>query len=326
MATWKKVLTTAPLSEDIAASPAATKVLTSGDSGAVPTWEAPAASTLVALSDTALTGGTAPTINEHLIFNGTAWVSAPSGTVFTFDVTGFTDDGELGHGDTDELIGVGDYKAIGDVEFTVSYDNGPATGGYIASSASVGWTSNKVTPSSYGTSTAVVTNAEAIEYPVEAEMGTSSSYAARQAYTATSFTDGTTSEDFGTTRYVDFSNNVYYGLHTANSSLTATNVTDDLTSAVTSITNDLGNHTVSDSKIWTAVDVTSSKYFVFACPSRCITGTNTLAFKDNSTGLAVDMETVDTMNITNANSFEEEYSVFVTSNHSLGPLTIKTER
>ena len=275
MATWKKVLTTAPLSEDIAASPAATKILTSAASGAVPTWEAPAASTIDALTDTDFSGGNAAVINEHLLFNGTNWVSAPHGTVFTFDVTGFSVTGITSSG-TDVIIGVGDYKAI--------------------------------------------------EYPVIGEMGTSSQYAARQSYTATAFTDGTTPETFSTTLYVDFSNNVYYGLHTANSSLTATNVTDDLTGAVTSITNDLGNHSVSDSKVWSTVDVTSDKYFVFACPTRCITGTNTLAFKDNSTGLAVDMEAVDTMDITNGSTFEEEYSVFVTTNHSLGNLTIKTER
>ena len=325
MATWKKVLTTAPLSEDIAASPAATKILTSAASGAVPTWEAPAASTIDALTDTDFSGGNAAVINEHLLFNGTNWVSAPHGTVFTFDVTGFSVTGITSSG-TDVIIGVGDYKAIDAADFTVTYDNGPATGGYIEASSSVGWTLNKVTPSSYGASSATVSNAEAIEYPVIGEMGTSSQYAARQSYTATAFTDGTTPETFSTTLYVDFSNNVYYGLHTANSSLTATNVTDDLTGAVTSITNDLGNHSVSDSKVWSTVDVTSDKYFVFACPTRCITGTNTLAFKDNSTGLAVDMEAVDTMDITNESTFEEEYSVFVTTNHSLGNLTIKTER
>ena len=325
MAQWKKVLTKDPLGEDLAVSPDDTKVLTSAGAGLVPTWEAPAASTIDALTDTDFSGGNAAVINEHLLFNGTNWVSAPHGTVFTFDVTGFSVTG-ITSSPNDVIIGVGDYKAIAAADFTVTYDNGPATGGYIEASSSVGWTLNKVTPSSYGASSATVSNAEAIEYPVFGEMGTSSSYAARQSYTATSFTDGTTSETFGTTLYVDFSNNVYYGLHTANSSLTATNVTADLTSAVTDITNDLGNHTAADSKIWTGINVTSDKYFVFACPTRCIAGANTLAFKDNSTGLAVDMEAVDTMSITNGSSFSEGYSVFVTTNHSLGNLTIKTER
>ena len=64
-------------------------------------------------------------LNDVLKWNGSDWVPGTAGdtTEFTFSIDTF-DDGISG-GDLNQLIGAGQWKAVGEVTFTATYSNKP---------------------------------------------------------------------------------------------------------------------------------------------------------------------------------------------------------
>lgn len=332
MATWKKILTSLGVYPgDLSTTGAGgDKFLKTSSDGAGLEWgdtptQVSAADDLSDI-DTA-TNGSAK--NDILMFDGTNYVPVVEGTTFLFDVTGFSGTGlSSSTSQSDILIGADStavYAAADTVTFTVTHKNGPATSGYIEDdSATAGWTDNKLVFSGSDFSsgeTSTKTNTQAISYPTA--LGTSSSYGARLEFQATSFSDGTTVETFSSKLYKDFSNKVYWGIASANTGFDEAAIE---AGAQSSITNDIGNYGTTSTAVWTTVNVTATNYFWFAVPTRLVTVTNTLLLKDDSSGLALDLASTEAFTITNSAGFAEEYTVYPSSNHSLGSFTLRTSR
>lgn len=62
--------------------------------------------------------------DQVLKFNGSKFVAADEGTTFVFSIADF----DTNDGTSPQLIGTGSWKAIGDLTFTATYNNGPPDG------------------------------------------------------------------------------------------------------------------------------------------------------------------------------------------------------
>lgn len=135
-----------------------------------------------------------PNLNEVLKWDGSNWVPGTAGDTieFTFSIDSFSD----GIGDTFQLIGSGEWKAIAAVSFTATYSNAPGgmTAEVALSGSATPWAGNlSMTPV-----TGPETNTEAVEYPSGAT-GTIT-------FTLSQSADGTTDVES-----VAFSNTMRYG-------------------------------------------------------------------------------------------------------------------
>jgi hypothetical protein len=221
--------------------------------------------------------------NDVPMWNGTEWVAVPEGTTFLFSIASFSD-GQS----SPQLIGTGEWKAIGDISFTASYTNGAATAAYITHT---GWSQLDLT-----TPFTAVVSAEAVNYPAAGSSRAFTLHAAKGAETGTS------------TQTVYFYNQVHYG-----GSLVQTGWTSADILALTDINSSITN---TNTGTWNTVALAASEYFVFACPSRLANPTN---WYDHSTGFQLSLlsSTPETVSVTNANGFTEDYKVWV-SNQILG--------
>ena len=122
----------------------------------------------------------APSLSDVLKWNGTNWVPAAYNYSFAFSIAAFT----ATNFTTTKLIGAGDWKAIGAVQFDASYNNMP--GGMTAAVALTGSAADWSGLALAG-ATGPTTNATAITYP-STRTGTLT-VTLTQSYDATTATD-----------------------------------------------------------------------------------------------------------------------------------------
>ena len=234
------------------------------------------------LSDVAVA---TPALNDHLIWNGTNFVNAPSGTTFTFSIASFADDQSA-----TVLIGSGNWKTTGNINFTATYNNGPPTSCTIAigGTGSVTW-ANPLTLSTPYTSGA---SAENTAYPAAKDTTITFTLTPIKGANPTSVVTHT------------FRNNVKYGTSTATSwDSTAVNAFSGTTLSST-YTGTIGSITAS-----------TNDYVMLAHPSS-YTSIHATGFLFN--GVACPFQSAATVSVTNSAGFTENYKVYRSTNKNLG--------
>ena len=227
-------------------------------------------------------GGTAET-NDVVMWNGTEWVAVPEGTTFLFAVSSFSD-GES----SPQLIGTGEWKAIGDITFTVAYTNGPATAAHIDKTAPA-WTADLDLTTPF----ASVVNTEAVDYPAAPGSITWELHAEKGA------------ESSNTTHVVAFYNYVYYGVTTKEDTFLEADV------------EGLADSVISNTKGRTVVIAPgATEYILYALPVRLGTVVFTVG------GFEGGFQAPETVSVTNSAGFTEDYYVYRSTNLNLGSTTL----
>lgn len=223
--------------------------------------------------------------NDILIFNGTELVFAPEGTTFTFSIDTFTHNA----GSTTVEIGTGVWKAIGALIFDCSYNNPPATNGYVSHS---GWSNLTMSGAGFDDATASV---EAVNYPASAG-GT-------KVFTLNA-TDGTDSSTSSIT--FTFVNRRFWGKSTTASGYTESDI------------EGLAGNELSNSKAKTFSSTTGTgEYILYAYPTRLGTATFLVGAVP---GGFISPETV---SVTNASGFTENYYVYRSLLTDLGTVSVQ---
>lgn len=236
------------------------------------------ASSLDDLSDVSITGAS---VNQTLIYNGSAWVNAAQGTSFAFSVASFSN----GLSGTQE-IGSGVWKSSGSISFTATYNNGPPTSSTITFS---GWGTPLYLSSPYTSTTSVAS----VSYPAVA--GT-------VVFTLNSTKSAETDTETITHTFV---NRIYYGVSTVASGYTESNI-EGLAGT------DLQN---SKSKTF-SVSPGASEYIIYAYPTRLGTATFTVG------GFEGGFQSPETVSITNASGYTENFYAYRSTNLNLGSTTV----
>jgi len=229
-----------------------------------------------------------PVKNYTLLWNGTAPVWAAQGTSFTFSVATFTDNATAS-----QEIGTGDSIAIGGISFSATYNNGPATSGSVQiQSGTTAWASAlELTGGSYLGPT---TNTEAVTYPAAP--------GATVRFRLTSG-DGVDSDTSDTT--IVYNNNRFWGITTKTDTFTEADV------------EGLAGSELSNSKDKTFSNTTGvGEYILWA--SRVALGTVSFSVDGFSGGF----QAPETVSITNASGFTEDYYVYRSTNSNLGTITV----
>lgn len=226
-----------------------------------------------------------PVKDEVLKWNGSAWVPAAYNASFIFSIASFSD-GES----SPQEIGSGVWKAIGAISFTATYSNGPAAATpYVSKS---GWSNLNMTGAGYVGPT---TNAEAVNFP---SVGASITFQLNA-------TDGTNADT--ETQSVAFYNRRFWGVSSVASGYSEANI------------EGLANNELSNSKAKTfVVSPGSGEYIIFAYPSRLGATTFTVG------GFEGGFESPETVSITNASGYTEDYYVYRSTNPNLGSTTVVT--
>ncbi len=244
------------------------------------------------------------TINDVIIYDGSSWVAAPSGTTYDFAMATFSD-GEA----TEQLIGIGTWKASGAISFTATYTNGPPTSATIAltSDGGVTWASalTLTTPFTSGVS------AESTSYPTT-----------KDQYITFTITGNKSAENDTDTETVTFRNNIFHGEGTKASGY--------IEAEIEALTPVVSNDTTKS----VALTPGASDYLVFAFPtSYAALGVGTDYETDGNKGTGflyggiTCAFTLDssTLSITNSAGFTENYDVYVSSLTNLGSKTLTTQ-
>ena len=225
-----------------------------------------------------------PAKDDHLIFNGVEWVFAPSGTTFTFSIATFTDTS----GATTVEIGIGVWKAIGAISFSATYNNGPATGGYVSL---VGWVGNlTLTGISFQGPTV---NTEAVSFPA---VGLTRQFTLHA-------TDGVDNSTASNTYY--FYNRRYWGVDNKPDTYTEADI-----EALAGT--DLAN---SRAKSFT-VNAALGEYILYSYPSRLGAAIFTVG------GFEGGFESPETVSVTNASGYTEDFYIYRSNNSGLGITTV----
>ena len=236
-----------------------------------------------ALGDLTDVDTTGESVNDVLMFNGTEWVAVPEGTTFLFSISSFSD-GQT----TPQLIGVGEWKAIGALTFTASYTNGPATSAHIDKTAA-GWTSDLALVSPF---TSVVST-EAVDYPAAPGSITWALHTAKSA------------ELSNATHAVSFYNNIFWGVTTKTDTFLEADV------------EGLAGSAISDTKGRTVVIAPgATEYILYALPVRLGTVTFWVG------GFEGGFQNPETVSVTNSAGFTEDYYVYRSTNLNLGSTTL----
>ena len=228
-----------------------------------------------------------PLKNQAILFNGTNWVNATQGTSFTFSIATFTCN--FGANWTVVESGTGVWKAIGALSFSASYNNGPATTGYVSHS---GWSNLTLTGTGYVGPTISLS---ADNFP---SVGSSLSY----TLNATDGVDPTTS-----IIYYLFYNRRYWGITTSSSGYSSSSVTS------------LANNELSNSIAKTfTVAPGATEYILWASPKRLGVVTFTVG------GFSGGFQTPETVAVKNASGYTEDYYVYRSTNINLGSTNVTT--
>ena len=214
-------------------------------------------------------------------WNGSKIVWATYNQDFSFTIASFSD----GNSATIE-IGNGTWKGIGALSFTASYNNGPATGGYVSAS---GWSNLTLTSTFQGPTASVAT----MSYP--AVNGT-------VVFTLNA-TNGVGSPTSVITH--TFNDDRHWGVSSTasgfNSAIVNALANSDLVNAVAN------TFTVSPG---------ATEYIVYAYPSRLGTATFTVG------GFTGGFTSPEVVSVTNGSSYTENYYVYRSINSNLGSTTV----
>lgn len=225
-----------------------------------------------------------PNKNDHIIWNGSAWVFAPDGTTFTFSIATFTDNG----GSSVVEIGEEIWKNAGELTFSATYNNGPATNGYVSLS---GWGSNLTLTGGSFEGPTVTT--EGVSYPV---VGGNRSFVLHA-------TDGSDSDTDANTYY--FYNRRFWGATSTSGSYTEADI------------EGLSGNELSNSRAKTfTVNAGAGEYIVYSYPTRLGTATFTVG------GFEGGFESPELVSVTNSSGYTETYYVYRSTNASLGSTTV----
>lgn len=238
----------------------------------------------------------APARDEVLKWNGTNWVPAAYDATFVFTIATFADD----QTNTQE-IGSGTWKAIGAINFTMTYNNGPPTSGFISigGTGGVTWSGGNIVLSTPFTSQASV---DATSYPASKD-------------TTVVFTLNVTSgsDNDTDTQTVTFYNQIRWGKSSTSTGWSSAQI---VALAGSTLSND---HTRSG---MTISSVGASDYLIFACPAS-YSNLSSLNFSYN--GLCISMQAAETISVTNASGFTENYEVYRSTSQNLGDHTLRSD-
>jgi hypothetical protein len=229
----------------------------------------------------------APSKDHVLKWNGTNWVPAVYNASFTFSINTFTC--TSGGNSTVFEAGVNGntWKAIGAMSFSASYNNGPATGGYVSHT---GWSNLTMGGAGYVGPT---TNATAVTYPAVAGF---------KQFTLNA-TDGVSPTTSTITYY--FYNYRFWGISTVSIGWTEAQI-EGLAS------NELSNNKGKSFTVTAGVN----DYIMYAYPKRLGTVTFTVG------GFEGGFEAPATLSITNPSGCVEDYYVYRSTNKNLGTVTV----
>jgi len=223
-----------------------------------------------------------PANNEVLKWNGTNWVPAVYNASFTFSIASFTDTG----GATTVEIGTGEWKAIGAISFSSTYNNGPASNGYITQGA---WSNLTLTGGAFQGPTV---STESVDYP---------SVGGTRTFTLNA-TDGTTNVTNNNTYY--FYAYRYWGV-SSNTSLTEAQI-----EALA------GSDLVNNNNKTFSVTAAAGEYIYWSYPKRLGTSTFTVG------GFEGGFEAPSTVSVTNSKGVTEDYYSYRSTNSGLGTTTV----
>lgn len=237
---------------------------------------------------------TSPTRDYVLKWNGSNWVPAVYNATFAMTLDSFS------CGQTSvQQIGVGVWKAVGAITFSMTYTNPPPASGTISMAGNSYPWSVPITLSTPWTSD---TNDESVYYP--------SSRGASITFTAIAW-DGSTPRT--RTSAVMFQNNLKYGPTTISEGWVSENIT-GLTSTYLM--------PVSTSHYGTfSTTCGGGQYILFAYPASYSTVPSN-GFKYN--GVTCPFTTYTTVSVTNSGGYTENYKVFRSSGTSLGSSNLVT--
>lgn len=248
-----------------------------------------------------------PTANQVMKWNGSNWVpgSITNATEFSFLVTGFT---VLSGGvavSSPVEIGSGNWKPIGGLTFTATYQqNSGMTGALIQIDSGTGitpWTLPLSLSSPYTSGT----SAAATVYP---SPGSGSYRTLTFRITATRGAENPTR-----TYAVTFANRRYWGTSSIPFGYTAADVTGFGFNELTT--------TRLDASFTANAPTASGLYIMYATP--VLLGAAT--FWDNATNLQFAMQAPETVTVTNASGYAEPYYVYRSSNPNLGSVNVRVE-
>lgn len=239
-----------------------------------------------------------PTANQVMKWNGSTWVpgSITNATEFSFLVTTFS----VTPSTTPVEIGSGTWKTAGNLTFSATYQN---SSGMTAASIQISGTGVTAWASALSLSSPYTSGTSALNtlYPIP---GTGS-------YRTMTFTITGTRGAEAPTRTVNiaFANRRYWGTSTKSSGYTATDVTG------------LGSNELTTTRLKSSFTATagSGAYVIFATPFMLGAAT----FVDNATGFAFSMATPETVSVTNASGYTENYYVYRSTYANLGSVDVK---
>lgn len=225
--------------------------------------------------------------NEVLKWNGSEWVAAGVNESFTFSISSFTSN----LSSTTVEIGSGTWLSTGAITFNASYLNGPPISAYIACSS---WGANLNLSSPFST----VNSAEATAYP------------AGKDSTIVFTLNAVNGESSNSSITATFRNRIRWGVSTVASGYTSANVVG------------LSGSVLSNSQVQSqSINATTGQYLIFAFPSS-YTSIHATGFLFN--GVACPFQSPETVSVTNASGFTENYKVYRSTNTALGNSTLVT--
>lgn len=242
----------------------------------------------------------APTANQVMKWNGSTWVpgSITNATEFSFLVTAFS----VTPSTTPVEIGSGTWKTAGNLTFSATYQN---SSGMTAASIQISGTGVTAWASALSLSSPYTSGTSALDtlYPTPGS----------GSYRTMTFTITGTRGAEAPTRTVNiaFANRRYWGTSTKSSGYTEADV------------EGLGSNELTTTRLkssFTANAPTGSNlYIIFATP--VFLGAAT--FVDNVTGLQFSMQAPETVSVTNASGYTENYYVYRSTNANLGSVDVK---
>ena len=223
-------------------------------------------------------------VNKIPMFNGSTIVWVSEGTTFSFSINTFTHN----QSSTIEMgPAAGTWLGAGSMSFSATYNNGPPTGSTVTHS---GWSNLVMTGTGFSGPT---TNTQAATYP-----------ASPGSKTWTLNSEKTTETDTDVVT-INFYNRRFWGVTTVTSGYTETDV------------EGLASNELSNSKAKTfSVTAGASEYILYAYPSRLGTATFTVG------GFEGGFNSPETVSVTNASGYTENYYVYRSVNSNLGSTTV----
>lgn len=240
----------------------------------------------------------APTANQVMKWNGSTWVpgSITNATEFSFLVTAFS----VTPGTTPVEIGSGTWKTAGNLTFAATYQNSTGMTGasiQISGTGVTAWASALSLSSPYTSGTSALDTL----YPTPGS----------GSYRTMTFTITGTRGAEAPTRTVNiaFANRRYWGTSTKSSGYTEADV------------EGLGSNELTTTRLKSSFTATagSGAYVIFATPFMLGAAT----FVDNATGFAFSMATPETVSVTNASGYTENYYVYRSTYANLGSVDVK---